>query len=113
MRRARAQRSEGDDLGHLLAPVFLGDVLDHFAAAARAEIDIDIGHGDALGIQEALEEQLVGQRIDVGDLHRIADQAAGGRSAPGTYGDFAVLGVADEIPDDQEVSGKLHLLDGA
>ena len=80
-RGARAQRTERDDLRHLLAAVLLGDVLDHFAAAVRAEIDIDIGHADALGIEEALEQQAVLQRIDIGDLHRIADQAAGGRSA--------------------------------
>ena len=66
---ARAQGAEGDDLRDLLAAVLLGDVLDDFAAAARAEIDVDIGHADALGIEEALEEQAVLQRIDVGDAH--------------------------------------------
>ena len=43
-RRARAQGAEGDDLRDLFAPVFFGDVLNHFAAPARAEIDVDIGH---------------------------------------------------------------------
>ena len=55
----------------LVAAIFLGDVLDHFAAAAHAEIDIDIRHGDALRIQEALEEQIVLQRIHVRDLQRV------------------------------------------
>ena len=58
-RGARAQRAEGDDLRHLLAPVFLGDVLDHFAAPAGVEVDVDIRHADALRIQEALEQQAV------------------------------------------------------
>ena len=44
-------------------PYFWRDVLDHFAAPAHAEIDIDIGHGHALGIQEALKDQVVLQRI--------------------------------------------------
>ena len=83
---ARAQRAEGDDLRHLLAAVFFGDVLDHFAAAVRAEIDVDIGHADALRIQEALEQQAVLQRIDIGDLHGVADQAAGGRAAARAHG---------------------------
>ncbi len=83
-RRARAQRTERDDLRDLLAPVLFGDVLDHFAAPVRAEVDIDIGHADALGIEEALEQQAVLQRIDIGDLHRVADQAAGGGSAART-----------------------------
>ena len=109
--RARAHGAEGDDLGHLLAPVFFGDVLNHFAAPASAEIDIDIGHGDALGIQEALEQQPVGERIDVGDLHGVTDQAAGGGTAARAHGNVALLGEADEIPDDQEVAGELHRLD--
>ena len=81
MRGARAQRPEGDDLRHLLAAVFFGDVLDDFAAAVRAEVDVDIGHADALRIEEALEEQPVLQRVDIGNIHGITDQAAGGRAA--------------------------------
>ena len=65
-RGARGHGVEGDDLRHLFAAVFLGDVLDHFAAPVHAEIDIDIGQADALGIQEALEQQAVLQRIDIG-----------------------------------------------
>ena len=63
----RGHGAEGDDLRDVLAPVLLGDVIDDLAAAVHAEVDVDVGHGDALGIQEALEEQLVLQRIDVGD----------------------------------------------
>ncbi len=69
------------------------------------------GMRDALGIEEALEEQFVLQRIDVGDAQRVGDQRSGGRSAARADGNAVLLGVADEIPDDQEVSGKLHLLD--
>ena len=108
---ARAQRAEGDDLRDLLAAVFFGDVLDHLAAAVHAEIDVDIGHADALRIEEALEQQAVLQRIDIGDLHRVADQAAGGRSAARADGDVVRFGEADEVPDDEEVAGELHLLD--
>src|ERR1035437_883548 len=108
---ARPQRVEGDDLGHLLAAVFLGDVLDHLAAPVHTEVHIDIGHADAFGVQEALEERSVLQRVDIGDGHGVPYQAAGGRSAPRTDRDAVRLGVADEVPDDQEVPGELHLLD--
>ena len=90
-RRARAERAERDDLRDLLAAVLLGDVLNDLAAAMRAEVDVDIGHADALRIEEALEQQAVLQRIDVGDLHRIADQTAGRRSAPGTHGNIDAI----------------------
>ncbi len=54
-----AESAEGDDLGDVVAAVFLGDVVDGLAAAARAEIDVDVGHADALGVEEALKEQAV------------------------------------------------------
>ena len=78
-----------------------------------AEVDVDIGHGDALGIEEALEEQDVLEGIDVGDLHGIGDEGAGGGAAAGADGDAVVAGVLDEVPDDEEVAGVLHLLDDA
>ena len=81
---------EGDDLRDLLAAVLVGDVLDDFAAAVHAEVDVDIGHRDALGIQEALEEQHVLHRIDVGDLHRVGDERSGGRTAARADGDAIV-----------------------
>jgi hypothetical protein len=71
-RGARAQRVEGDDLRHLPAAVLFGDVLDDLAAPVHAEVDIDVRHADAFGIQEPLEQQSVFERVDVGDLHGVA-----------------------------------------
>ncbi len=110
---AGGEGAEGDDLGDLLAAVFFGDVLNDLAAAAGVEIDVDVGHADALGIEEAFEEQAVLKGIDVGDLHGIADEAAGGRAAAGADGDAARFGEADEVPNDEEIAGELHLLDHA
>ncbi len=108
---ARAQRIERDDLRHLLAAVLLRDVLDHFAAAVHAEIHVHVGEAHALRIEEALEQQAVLQRVDIGDLHRVADQAAGSRPAARSHRDPHVFGIADEIPDHQEVAGEFHVLD--
>ena len=69
------------------------------------------GMRHALGIQEALEEQLVLQRIDVGDAERVGHQRSGSRSAARSDRNVVLFGVADEVPHDEEVSGELHLLD--
>ena len=74
--RLRLHRAEGDDLRDVLAAVFCGDVVDHLAAAPLAEVDVDIGQRHALGVEEALEDQVVVQRVDVGDAQRPRDQAA-------------------------------------
>jgi len=87
--------AEGDDLGHVVAARISGDVIDYFSAAVHAEVDIDIGHGDALGIQEALEEQLVLEGIDIGDAECVRNQRAGCRSAARADGNFVLFGVTD------------------
>ena len=47
---ARRHRTKGDDLGDVRMAVAFGHILDHFAAAFGAEVDIEVGHGDAFGV---------------------------------------------------------------
>ncbi len=103
--RARLHRPERDDLRDVLAAVLARDVLDHLAAAPLAEVDVDVGQRHALGIQEALEDQVVLDRIDVGDAQAVGDEAAGRRAAARADRDALLARVADEVPDDQEVPG--------
>ncbi len=110
-RRLGRHGAEGDDLRNIFAAVFLRDVINHFAAAPHAEINIDIRHGDALGIQEALKNQVVLQRIDVRDAQRVAHQAAGRRTAARAHRNALPARVMNEIPHDQEVAFVAHLLD--
>ena len=86
-------------------PYLRGDVLDDLAAAALAEVDVDVGQRHALGVEEALEDQVVLDRIDVGDAQAVGDEAAGRRAAARPDRDALLARVADEIPDDQEVPG--------
>ena len=109
--RLGGERTESDDLRHLFAAVFFGNVLNHLAAAAGLEIGIDIGHADTFRIQEAFEQQTILQGVDIGDHHRVGDQAASRGSATGANGNVLVASIADEVPNDQEVAGELHLLD--
>src|SRR5581483_1439563 len=52
------------------------------------------------------------QGVNIGVAERVRHQAAGGRPAPRTYGDVALFGEADEVPDDEEIARELHLLNG-
>ncbi len=82
----RLQRPEGDDLRHLIAAVALLHVVDHLAAAVLAEVDVEVRHRDALGVEEALEQQAKADRIEVGDGQRIGDQRSRAGAAPGPTG---------------------------
>src|SRR5207253_3874799 len=75
-----------------------------------AEIDIDIRQRYALGIQKSLKQQLMLERINVSDAHGVGDERSGCRSTARTDGNGILSSVADEVPDNQEVSGELHLL---
>ena len=112
-RRARRHLAEGDDLGDRLAPVLLLHVADHALAAADREVDVDVRHRLARRVEEALEQQVVGERVEVGDVERVGDDRAGGRAAARADGDPVLLRVADEVPDDQEVGVEAHLGDHA
>ncbi|MET3868693.1 hypothetical protein ABIC20_006002 [Methylobacterium radiotolerans] len=108
---AGEQRTEGDDLPDLPLAVALLHVLDHPLAALDAEIDVEIRHRDALGVEEALEQQAEAQRVEVGDQQRPRHQRAGAGAAARAHRDVVVLGPLDEVRDDQEVARELHLDD--
>ena len=63
----------GGNLGNPVAAVTLGDVFDHPVAAFHAEIDVEIRHRHPFGIQESFEQQIVGQRVQVGDAKCVSD----------------------------------------
>ena len=117
-RGARLQLAEGDDLRDAppvvaLAVVLLGDVADHLVAPRHAEVDVDVGHRDPLGVQEALEDDVVLDRIDAGDAEAVGDQAAGRGAAARADRDAVAPRVVDEVGDDQEVAGEAHRVDHA
>ena len=70
-------RAEGGDLAHSIFAVLVLDIVNHPVAVGLAEIDVEVRHRHALWVQKALEQQVVLQRVQVGDLQRIGDQRAG------------------------------------
>ena len=105
---AGLQLAEGDDLGHAVRAVALAHIGDHLVAAVLAEIDVEVGHRHALGIEEALEQQAEADRIEIGDGERPGDQRARARAAAGADRNAFGLGPFDEVGDDQEVALIVH-----
>ena len=71
----------------MVLAVHVRDVVDDLFAAALLEVDVDIGHLHALGRQESLEQQAVGQRVKRGDVHGVRHDGACGRTAARTHAD--------------------------
>ena len=110
--RFRRHRAEGGDLRDRVGAVFLAHIFDDAPAVVLAEVDVEVGHRNALGIQEALEQQGVAQWVEVGDAEREGDQRTGTRTAPRTDRNAIILGPVDEVGNDQEVARETHLHDG-
>ena len=94
----------------MVAAVLAIDIVDDLAAAVDAEVNIDIGHADALGIQKSLEEQAVFNGVNIGDAQAIGHHAACGAASARADGYLLTLGIADKVRDDEEIIDKAHLL---
>ena len=62
-------------------------------------------------VEEPLEQQPVRQRVDVGDPQRPGDDRTGRRTAARSDADADLVGVGDEVADDEEVGRETHLDD--
>ena len=97
-------RAVGDDLGDPLLAVLLRDVADDLTAPALVEVDVEVGHRHALGVEEPLEDEAVRHRVEVGDAHGVGAHRAGTRATAGADADAVALGPVDEVGDDEEVA---------
>ena len=93
----------GDDVRDALRAVDVAAVLDDIQPALIVEVHVDIGHLRALGRQEALEDQVVGKRVEGRDVERIADDRASRRATPRPHANAVLLGPARELLHDEEV----------
>ena len=78
-RRPGEHRAERDDLGDVVVAVLAGDVGDDLVAPAVLEVDVDVGHRHPVGVEEALERQLVVDRVDRRDAEGVGDDRARAR----------------------------------
>ena len=84
----RPARAEGRERGHqrrALGPVALVDARDQHLADVAREVQVDVGQRGELLVEEAPEEQLVLDRVDVREAGEVADDRGhrGAAAAPG------------------------------
>ena len=88
--------------------VFLHNVIDNLTSAPLAEVDVKIRHTDALGIKKALKQEIVFDGVDIGYADTVGAQRTRSRTAPGSHGNTAALGVLHEIVDNEIIIDKAH-----
>src|SRR5699024_9060051 len=102
--------AEGEDLRDAFLPVQPGDVLDHLPASTLVEVQVDIGHAHAFGVEEPFEQQAVFEGVQVGDAQDVGDHRSGCRPTPRPQGDAVVARVLADVGHHQEVGGKAHFV---
>ena len=103
-------RDDVGDLCRAIPPVAVVHVLDHQFSSTTFDVQIDIRRPVTFRGKESLEEQIQPDRVNVGDPERVAHGAVGGR-ATALAVDVAAPAEFDEVPDDEEISGKTELVD--
>ena len=106
--RAGLELAEGDDVSDAMSAVALAHIGDHLVAPVLAEVDVEIGHRHALGVEEALEQQPEADRVEIGDGERVGDERARARAAAGPDRNAFRLRPFDEVGDDEEVALIVH-----
>ena len=108
---ARLQFTESDDLSDVIVAVFLLDITDHLAPPRFAEVDIEVGHRNAFGVEKTFKQQTELDRIEIRDGQSPCNEATRTRTTARTYRNIMVLGPFYEVGNDQEVARKAHLID--
>ena len=109
-RGPRPVRDEVADHPGVVGSVAPVDVLDDLLPALRAEVDVDVRVGRPARVDEPLEQQVVGDRLDPADPERVRHDRAG-RAAPALGRDPLLLREAHEVPADEEELGEAGPLD--
>ena len=103
--------AEGNDLRHGFLAVHLCHMLNDAIAAIHAEIHVEVRHRHTLRIEKTLEQQVITQRVKIGNAQRIGDNGPGARTTARPDGNVVVARPLDEFHHDQEVPGEAHLDD--
>jgi hypothetical protein len=74
------------------------------------EVHVDVGHLSPGRVEEPLEEQLVRDRVGVGDAECVGDDRVAG-APPARATDPTPLGVIDDVLHDEEVLREAEVLD--
>ncbi len=95
----------------MVRAVLFGDVVDDLLAALVAKVNVKIRHGHALGVEEALEDQIVLERVDARDAQRVGADGARARASAGADGNALAARKAYEVPHNEKIIDIPHAAD--
>ena len=102
-------RGIGNDMGTILMTVFILYPFQHSSTSVIIEVGINIRQRDTVWIEETLKQQVVFQRVDLGDAQTVSHYGTCCRTTSWSHHDiqFITCGV-DEVLHYQEVTWETH-----
>ena len=101
----------GDDMGAVFLAILVHHPPEHLAAPIVVKIGVNIGQIHAVRVQEALEQQVVFQRVYPRDAQAVGHHGACRGAAPGAHPHAKlVTGGGDEVLHDEEIARETHRL---
>ena len=85
-----------------------GDVVDDPIPAFHAEIDVEVRQRHPFGVEKAFEQQVVPERIEIGDPERVGDERSGAGAAARADRNVMLSRPPDEIGHDEEIARVPH-----
>ena len=58
-------------MGYTLVAVLLRDPVEHVRTPVIVKVHVDIRHGDTVGVEEALEEEVIANGVDICDAEAV------------------------------------------
>ena len=107
---AFAKSRKGHYLRHMIAAIASFHVGQQFRAAVIRHIDVNIGHGHALRIEETLKKQMIGHWIHVRDLQSESYQRTRRRTTSHAAVNSLLPRITQQIRHNQEIIVKAHLM---
>ena len=102
-----------DNLRNVVFTVLFDAIIYDFLSSDKAEVHVEVRHRNALFAQKSFKEQVVFERIDVGDAYAVRNDRSAAASAPRSDGNSHLLRRMYVVPHDKEVSVKSALVDDA
>src|SRR5699024_5974604 len=84
-------------------------VVNNLLPAHVAEVDVNVRHADAVGVQKTLKIQRIFDGVELGDAQTVGHHAAGCRAASRADRDSLFAGELDKVADNEKIVDKAHL----
>ena len=100
-------------LRHGILAILIADILNNLRSTVFAEVDIKVRRAYAFRIEEAFEQEIIAQWVDIGYFGQVCHYAACAGAASRSYRNIHTFGIADKVAYHQKIAGVFGFDDNA